>query len=194
MRNWTVLKRRVGTYRRCFVFTHGSMPGEPVVVLHTALTDHIPSTIGSIVVNPRMRMMSGERESQIAMQPISSRRERYIMVSCFWPELLDCHNLYICIVIVCLCSWQQCGSEQRRGWGHSLNYGRYFLLNYFDTEGPGCESINLFWIVISIGNPRVRLFRDSSPGWNMELGSRSREWLAQFEANSDSSRVGTGDS
>ena len=58
MRNWTDLKRRVGAYRRCFVFTHGSMPGEPVVVLHTALTDHIPSSIGSIVTNARTRMMS----------------------------------------------------------------------------------------------------------------------------------------
>jgi malonyl-CoA decarboxylase len=38
IRNWTDLKRRVGPYRRCFVFTHSSMPREPVVVLHTALT------------------------------------------------------------------------------------------------------------------------------------------------------------
>ena len=33
MRNWTDLKFRVGPYRRCFVYTHRSMPGEPIVVL-----------------------------------------------------------------------------------------------------------------------------------------------------------------
>ena len=45
IRNWTDLKRRVGSYRRCFVFTHGSMPREPVVVLHTALTSNISNSI-----------------------------------------------------------------------------------------------------------------------------------------------------
>ena len=45
IRNWTDLKRRVGPYRRCFIFTHKSMPREPVVVLHTALTDNISKSI-----------------------------------------------------------------------------------------------------------------------------------------------------
>lgn len=44
IRNWLDLKRRVGLYRRCFVFTHPSMPREPLVVLHTALCDIIPGT------------------------------------------------------------------------------------------------------------------------------------------------------
>lgn len=42
IRNWVDLKKRVGPYRRCFVFTHPSMPREPLVVLHTALCDVIP--------------------------------------------------------------------------------------------------------------------------------------------------------
>uniref|UniRef100_T1JCC3 Malonyl-CoA decarboxylase C-terminal domain-containing protein n=1 Tax=Strigamia maritima TaxID=126957 RepID=T1JCC3_STRMM len=50
MRNWTDLKRRVGQYRRCFVFTHSSMPREPIVVLHTALTNEISKSIQGIVV------------------------------------------------------------------------------------------------------------------------------------------------
>lgn len=54
MRSWTDLKSRVGLYRRCYVFTHSSMPKEPVVVLHTALTNEISSSIQSIVVNQRM--------------------------------------------------------------------------------------------------------------------------------------------
>ena len=45
IRNLTDLKRRVGPYRRCFVFTHSSMPREPVVVLHTALTNGITKSI-----------------------------------------------------------------------------------------------------------------------------------------------------
>ena len=53
VRNWTDLKRRVGPYRRCFVFTHHAMPSEPVVVLHTALTPTISCSIQDIVRKPR---------------------------------------------------------------------------------------------------------------------------------------------
>lgn len=53
VRNWTDLKRRVGTYRRCYVFTHNSMPREPIVVLHTALMDDISDSIQSIVAYQR---------------------------------------------------------------------------------------------------------------------------------------------
>ena len=45
IRSWSDLHRRVGAYRRCFVFTHNSMPREPVVVLHTALTSSISDNI-----------------------------------------------------------------------------------------------------------------------------------------------------
>lgn len=45
MRNWLDLKRRVGPYRRCYIFTHPSMPREPLVVLHTALCDIIPGMV-----------------------------------------------------------------------------------------------------------------------------------------------------
>ena len=54
MRNWTDLKSRVGPYRRCFVYTHRSMPGEPIVVLHVALTRGIPDKIASVVKHHRM--------------------------------------------------------------------------------------------------------------------------------------------
>jgi hypothetical protein len=49
VRNWTDLKRRVGPYRRCFVYTHSSMPNEPLVVLHTALSDEIARSMKGIV-------------------------------------------------------------------------------------------------------------------------------------------------
>lgn len=45
VRNWTDLKRRVGPYRRCYAFTHAAMPGEPLVVLHVALTEEISNNI-----------------------------------------------------------------------------------------------------------------------------------------------------
>ena len=45
IRSWSDMKQRVGSYRRCFVFTHNAMPQEPVVVLHTALTNEISSSI-----------------------------------------------------------------------------------------------------------------------------------------------------
>ncbi|XP_069758299.1 malonyl-CoA decarboxylase, mitochondrial isoform X1 [Narcine bancroftii] len=49
VRSWTDIKRRVGPYRRCYVFTHSAMPGEPLVVLHVALTDNISKSIQAIV-------------------------------------------------------------------------------------------------------------------------------------------------
>ncbi|XP_044576283.1 malonyl-CoA decarboxylase, mitochondrial-like [Cotesia glomerata] len=48
IKNWIDLKRRVGPYRRCYIFTHPSMPREPLVVLHTALCDVIPETVKGI--------------------------------------------------------------------------------------------------------------------------------------------------
>uniref|UniRef100_UPI0037E8FBEC malonyl-CoA decarboxylase, mitochondrial isoform X2 n=1 Tax=Semicossyphus pulcher TaxID=241346 RepID=UPI0037E8FBEC len=47
VRNWTDLKRRVGPYRRCYAFIHAAMPGEPLVVLHVALTEDISDNIQS---------------------------------------------------------------------------------------------------------------------------------------------------
>ncbi|XP_022081696.1 malonyl-CoA decarboxylase, mitochondrial-like [Acanthaster planci] len=58
VRGWADLKRRVGPYRRCFVYTHSSMPQEPVIILHAALTDHIPASIKSIVGETRDRNSS----------------------------------------------------------------------------------------------------------------------------------------
>lgn len=49
VRNWADLKRRVGPYRRCFVFTHACMPKEPLVVLHTFLTNEISSSMDPII-------------------------------------------------------------------------------------------------------------------------------------------------
>ncbi|XP_029463975.1 malonyl-CoA decarboxylase, mitochondrial [Rhinatrema bivittatum] len=49
VRNWTDIKRRVGSYRRCYAYVHSAMPGEPLIVLHVALTSEISNNIQSIV-------------------------------------------------------------------------------------------------------------------------------------------------
>ena len=39
------MKRRLAPDRRCYIYTHRSMPGEPVVALHTALEYEIADNI-----------------------------------------------------------------------------------------------------------------------------------------------------
>ncbi|KAL3318576.1 hypothetical protein Ciccas_002762 [Cichlidogyrus casuarinus] len=50
IRSWLDLKSRLGPYRRVFVNTHPAL-GEyqPVIILHTALVDHIPSSVDSLI-------------------------------------------------------------------------------------------------------------------------------------------------
>ncbi|RUS86163.1 hypothetical protein EGW08_006057 [Elysia chlorotica] len=55
IKTWFDIKQRVGPYRRCYIFTHNSMPREPVVVLHTALTKEISSSIQTIIQDPRLQ-------------------------------------------------------------------------------------------------------------------------------------------
>lgn len=45
VRHWKDLKHRVGPYRRVFVFTHRSLPREPIVILHSALTQAPSSNV-----------------------------------------------------------------------------------------------------------------------------------------------------
>ena len=48
--SWTDIKTRVGANRRCFVYLHPSMPGEPVVILHVALTrGEVSSSVDALV-------------------------------------------------------------------------------------------------------------------------------------------------
>ncbi|XP_051657731.1 malonyl-CoA decarboxylase, mitochondrial [Manacus candei] len=49
VRNWVDMKRRVGAYRRCYFFSHCAIPGEPLIVLHVALTSDISNNIQAIV-------------------------------------------------------------------------------------------------------------------------------------------------
>lgn len=69
VRSWTDLKSRVGPYRRCFVFTHKSMPGEPIVVLHVALTSEISASIASVVKHHRKVRKTSSVESEDMSDP-----------------------------------------------------------------------------------------------------------------------------
>ncbi|XP_055269027.1 malonyl-CoA decarboxylase, mitochondrial [Moschus berezovskii] len=50
VKTWMDMKRRVGPYRRCYFFSHCSTPGEPLIVLHVALTSEISSSIQTIIM------------------------------------------------------------------------------------------------------------------------------------------------
>lgn len=63
IRNWSDLKRRVGPYRRCLAFTHVTLPREPVVVIHAAITSQISGNMQSILEN--IQATPGDREHEI---------------------------------------------------------------------------------------------------------------------------------
>ncbi|RNA10854.1 malonyl- mitochondrial [Brachionus plicatilis] len=45
----TDLKNRLGSTRRCFIYTHSTMPYEPLVILHIALTNSVSSNISDLI-------------------------------------------------------------------------------------------------------------------------------------------------
>lgn len=47
--DWIDLKNRLGLYRRCYMFGHSCLPGEPLVILHVALVPTISSSIQEII-------------------------------------------------------------------------------------------------------------------------------------------------
>ncbi|XP_067049154.1 malonyl-CoA decarboxylase, mitochondrial-like isoform X1 [Acropora muricata] len=54
IQGWGDLKRRLAPDRRCYIYTHRSMPGEPVVALHTALEYEIADNIQVILSEPEV--------------------------------------------------------------------------------------------------------------------------------------------
>ncbi len=49
MRTLSDLKARLSENRRCFIYEHSTMPYEPLVILHIALTNEISSNIKSVI-------------------------------------------------------------------------------------------------------------------------------------------------
>ncbi|RUS90185.1 hypothetical protein EGW08_002064, partial [Elysia chlorotica] len=52
--SWQDIKRRVGTNRRVFAFTHRAMPNVPVVVLHVGLAPKISASLHSLLEKPSL--------------------------------------------------------------------------------------------------------------------------------------------
>ncbi|BDA42669.1 Malonyl-CoA decarboxylase, mitochondrial [Coccomyxa sp. Obi] len=53
---WQDLKTRMASNRRVFGYFHSSLPDEPLVLLHTALMDTVPSTIDQILQGQTMEV------------------------------------------------------------------------------------------------------------------------------------------
>jgi malonyl-CoA decarboxylase len=47
--SWDDLRRRLGSDRRVFAWTHPSLPGEPLVALHVALCQELPARMGDLI-------------------------------------------------------------------------------------------------------------------------------------------------
>ncbi|XP_025995582.1 malonyl-CoA decarboxylase, mitochondrial isoform X2 [Solenopsis invicta] len=80
MRNWLDLKRRVGPYRRCYIFMHPSMPREPIVVLHTALCDIIPDSVKGIE-EAETRILGGTKKCLTFLEEDKSKIKAAIFYS-----------------------------------------------------------------------------------------------------------------
>ncbi|XP_076162060.1 malonyl-CoA decarboxylase, mitochondrial isoform X2 [Ptiloglossa arizonensis] len=80
IKNWLDLKQRVGPYRRCYVFTHPSMPREPLVVLHTALCDIIPDSVKGIG-EAKTRILGGIKKEVTFLEEDKSKIKAAIFYS-----------------------------------------------------------------------------------------------------------------
>lgn len=65
MQHLEELQRRLQqSDRRVFAFMHPSLPGEPLVVLHTAITDHIPDSM-QVVLTQQQQQQEEEEAEQV---------------------------------------------------------------------------------------------------------------------------------
>jgi len=62
--SWSDIKKRIGNHRRCFVYTHPSMPGEPMVILHVALTDGSVSNSVDLLVRHNLDQNRNQPEQK----------------------------------------------------------------------------------------------------------------------------------
>ena len=51
-KGWDDLKRRLAANRRLYGFFHPSLPAEPLVLLHTALTLDVPAAMQDVLEQP----------------------------------------------------------------------------------------------------------------------------------------------
>ena len=57
--SWAHLRRRLDSDRRCYAFFHPQLPGEPLIFVEVALTDHMPDAIAPLIA---MRSAEGQAD------------------------------------------------------------------------------------------------------------------------------------
>lgn len=62
----TDLKNRLGSSRRCFIYTHSTMPYEPLVILHIALTNRVSSSINDLIKRYKTKVDDNETDFNAA--------------------------------------------------------------------------------------------------------------------------------
>ena len=65
VRDQAELEARVGNYRRCFVFTHPGLLGEPLVIFHVALTEEIKSSLSDLIARDTERSSQKQDEEEL---------------------------------------------------------------------------------------------------------------------------------
>ena len=78
IRSLSDLKNRLGSSRRCFIYTHSTMPYEPLVILHIALTHSVSSSIKDLISTTRQK---GEND-EISNKTSCSNAIFYSINSC----------------------------------------------------------------------------------------------------------------
>lgn len=58
------LKNRLSSDRRCFIYTHTSMPYEPLVILHVALTRQVTARIGDLIIDHSQEATKSSENNQ----------------------------------------------------------------------------------------------------------------------------------
>jgi malonyl-CoA decarboxylase len=85
MRNWTDLKRRVGQYRRCYVFSHSCLQSEPLVILHVALMSSISSSIQDIIKRTNITPIISDTLSALPIESFGVKED---------PDLINAAIFY----------------------------------------------------------------------------------------------------
>lgn len=119
--DWNDLKQRLSADRRVFGYFHSSMPEEPLVLLHTALMDTVPSSMKQIL----HRSHQGDSNAHI----------RHVILMWGVPAArLGLQDLRMEIVCISLCKATQSVCCASRGWLPEHCGG--FLFHIFHTAGP----------------------------------------------------------
>ena len=84
VRDQAELEARVGNYRRCFVFTHPGLLGEPLVIFHVALTEEIKSSLSDLIARDTERSSQKHQDEE---EPERIKAAMFYSISSTQPGL-----------------------------------------------------------------------------------------------------------